>query len=165
MSRLSWNPAALAPSAMLPPFREPASPAVLWNGVTYLRDVSAETDRLIQSLNRLRTPMINETRTVIRRSEELGNAAADVQALQASQRELETIIQRFKQLSGALVPLGEQSIVLGAIRSDLTQAEQVSVPVPGWAPLPAQVWQGTNRGRSTTFSMPVKASSKVIVRS
>src|SRR5207302_7907737 len=45
-------------------------------------------------------------------------------ALQASQRELETIIQRFKQLSGALVPLGEQSIVLGAIRSDLTQAEQ-----------------------------------------
>ncbi|HEX4683515.1 MAG TPA: hypothetical protein VH277_12435, partial [Gemmatimonadaceae bacterium] len=42
MYRLSWNPTALAPSAMLSPFREPASLAVLWNGTTFLRDIGIE---------------------------------------------------------------------------------------------------------------------------
>src|SRR3954462_4979895 len=42
MYRLSWNPTALAPSAMLPPFRGPASLALLWNGATQLRDVGAD---------------------------------------------------------------------------------------------------------------------------
>jgi small-conductance mechanosensitive channel len=90
-----------------------------------VRDTMTETDQLIRSLNHLRTPLINQTRTLLRRSEELGGAsAADVQALQANQRELETIIQRFKQFSAVLVPLGEQAIVLGTVRSDMTQAEE-----------------------------------------
>jgi small-conductance mechanosensitive channel len=90
-----------------------------------VRDVIAETDQLIQSLNRLRTPMINEARTVWRRTEESdNNSAADMQALQARRAELEAIMQRFKQVSAILVPLGEQVIVLGTVRSHLTEVQE-----------------------------------------
>jgi small-conductance mechanosensitive channel len=90
-----------------------------------VRDVIAEADQLVQSLNRLRTPMINEARTMLRWTEESdSNSATDVQALQARRAELEAIMQRFKQLSAVLVPLGEQAIVLGTVRSHLTEAEE-----------------------------------------
>jgi small-conductance mechanosensitive channel len=83
----------------------------------------AETDQLVQSLNLLRTPMIDQVRAVVKRSEELSNNSdADVQALEANRRELEASIQRFKQLSGVLVPLGEEAIVLGTVRSNLTES-------------------------------------------
>src|SRR5215831_4097891 len=89
-----------------------------------IREMMSGTDDLVRSLDRIRTPLANDVRGMVRRSETLGTISGDedVQQLASDQREIEALAARFKQLSAVLVPLGEQNIALGSVRSNLTQA-------------------------------------------
>jgi small-conductance mechanosensitive channel len=89
-----------------------------------LRQTMSGTDSLARSLERLRTPLVDEVRGVVARSETLStiSGSEDAQQLAAGQHEIETLTARFHQLSAVLVPLGEQNIVLGTVRGNLAQA-------------------------------------------
>lgn len=89
-----------------------------------LRDVVTNTGELSRSLDRVRTPLLNDVRGVVRRSDELGAISGDedVGTLDSDQRAIENLTARFKQLSAVLVPLREQKIVLGTVSSNLSQA-------------------------------------------
>jgi len=83
----------------------------------------AETDKLMTQTERLRTPLTTEIRKAIARSEELTNDAPteSVQQLNADQHEIESLSSRFRQLSGALVPLREQQMMISSTRTNLTE--------------------------------------------
>ncbi len=89
-----------------------------------LRQTMSATDALVRSLDRVRTPLLNEVRGVVARSETLStiSASEDAQQLAADQHDIQTLAARFHQLSAVLVPLGEQNIVLGTVRANLAQA-------------------------------------------
>jgi small-conductance mechanosensitive channel len=89
-----------------------------------IRQMMSGTADLVKSLQAIRTPVLNEVRTVVRRSETLGTISGDesVDQLGSDQREIENLSARFKQLSAVLVPLGEQNIVLGTVESNLMEA-------------------------------------------
>ena len=89
---------------------------------TQIQNMIRETDNLTADIDRLRVPLLNEVRDSIRRSDELtatGGQTAD--QLAAAQRELLAMTARFKQISTAIVPLGEQAIAAGTVRSDLQE--------------------------------------------
>jgi hypothetical protein len=124
-------PATAAPPP-LAPFR-PETTGIIGLGTelftlshnrSQLRNLIDDTDELKNSLEGLRSPLVNEVRNIVRRSEALGQSAGtdDIQQLAANQRDLDSLTARFKQLSAVLVPLGEQNIMLGAVRGDLNQA-------------------------------------------
>ena len=89
-----------------------------------IRQMISGTDDLVRSLGQIRAPLGNDVRGLIRRSETLGTISGDedVQQLASDQSEIESLGARFKQLSTVLVPLAEQNIALGSVRSNLTQA-------------------------------------------
>ncbi len=89
-----------------------------------LRQTMSGTDALVRSLDRVRTPLLNEVRGVVAHSETLSTVSGseDAQQLAADQHDIETLAARFHQLSAVLVPLGEQNIVLGTVRANLAQA-------------------------------------------
>src|SRR5215469_557808 len=89
-----------------------------------IRQMMSGTDDLVRSLDQIRTPLVNEVRGLVRRSETLGTILGDedVQQLASDQREIETLGARFKQLSSVLDQLGEQNIALGIVRNNLVQA-------------------------------------------
>jgi hypothetical protein len=95
----------------------------LTRGRSQLTAAIRRTDELIQSTDRLRSPLVNELKQEISQSQSLASAAAssDVQQLAAGQREIETLSTRFKQLSTAAVPLGEQGMVVASTRGSLVQ--------------------------------------------
>jgi small-conductance mechanosensitive channel len=89
-----------------------------------VQDLVAETDALVANIDRLRTPLIDEARNSIKRSDEIANAAASQNADQiaAGQNELTGLVTHFKQLSGAVLPLGEQAIAVGVARGNLEES-------------------------------------------
>ena len=89
-----------------------------------LADLLAETDGLLDEIDRLRTPAVAEIKAAIARSESLAGDATtdDIAEATAGQKEIETLTARFKQLSTAIVPLGEQAISIRTCRADLSEA-------------------------------------------
>ncbi len=79
-----------------------------------------ETDALSKNISRLRTPLLDEVRASIRRADEINNGSAP--STQNAQRELTTLSARFKQISAAMIPLSEQAIAVGTVRSYLQES-------------------------------------------
>ncbi len=89
-----------------------------------LSDTEKETDALLGNIDRLRTPLSNETRKAIEQADAIGNAAAPQSAAAAktAQDQLTALSARFKQLSAAMLPLSEQGIAASSVRTDLEGA-------------------------------------------
>ena len=83
-----------------------------------------ETDALLGNIDRLRTPLLNETRTAIEQADAIGNAAApqSAAAAKAAQDQLTALSARFKQLSAAMLPLSEQGIAASSVRTNLQES-------------------------------------------
>ena len=89
-----------------------------------LSGVLKETDALLNEIDRLRAPVVAEIRNAVARSESLANSAStdDAAQLAAGQKEIETLTARIKQLSTAIVPLGQQGIAVRTGRAQLVEA-------------------------------------------
>jgi small-conductance mechanosensitive channel len=85
--------------------------------------VIKETGYTVNVVNQLRGPLRDALRSALSQSEQLGNqaAAADAQQLQTQRRTFQELTDRFKQLSGALVPLSQEVIVLSDSKSNLEE--------------------------------------------
>lgn len=130
----SSNPPAAAKTVAAQPFHpETAGIFTLFSELltltharSQLSDAIKRTDELLKSTDRLRTPLVNELRQDINRSEMLATAGAstDPSQLTAGQHQIEDLTTRFKQVAAAVVPLGEQNIVLGSTRGTLLQMRE-----------------------------------------
>ena len=89
-----------------------------------IEDLARETDNLSATVQRLRRPLVDEGRTSISRADEISNASASQTPAQlaAIQAELTGLTARFKQISAALIPLGEQGIEIGIARGNLEES-------------------------------------------
>lgn len=79
-----------------------------------------ESDGLAQAIDQRRTPLMSEARDLVRRGEGAISNNADTAQMAAARRELQGAVGRVKQLSTALVPLGEQMISLETSRNVLS---------------------------------------------
>lgn len=98
----------------------------LYDYTSTIRQISSaikETDYTRDVVEQLRKPLRDALRASIQQSQQLAtqNASSDPQQLQAQRRELQEINERFKQLSGALLPLSQEVIVLNNARTNLEQ--------------------------------------------
>jgi small-conductance mechanosensitive channel len=85
--------------------------------------VIKETNYTVNIVNQLRGPLRDALRGAISQSEQLANqaAGADPQQLQAQRKTFQDLTERFKQLSGALVPLSQEVIVLNDSKANLDE--------------------------------------------
>jgi small-conductance mechanosensitive channel len=84
-----------------------------------LGDLLKETDGLIQSIDKLRTPLANDARQSVARSDAIVSDSQDPAQLATAQQELTALASHFKQVSSAIVPLGEQLIMVQDARGGL----------------------------------------------
>ncbi len=79
-----------------------------------LSKISEETTYTRDTADRLRAPLRDALRATIQESQTLANQppATDPQQLQAERQNFRELTERFKQLSGALLPLSQEIIVL-----------------------------------------------------
>lgn len=127
------QPAASGGNAPVEPFRPESAGIVslatevftVNSGRSGLSNLLKETDNLLNEIYRLRTPVVTEIKSAVARSESLANDAAseDPKQLEAGQKEIEALTARIKQLSTAIVPLGEQAIAVQTCRGELAEAE------------------------------------------
>ena len=89
-----------------------------------VQELIQETDALARNIDRLRMPLVEEVRAFIKRCDEIANAAASQRPdqLAAGQNELTGLVDRFKQISAAILPLGEQAISIGIVRGNLEES-------------------------------------------
>ena len=89
-----------------------------------LEDTIRETGALTAGIDRLRVPLSDQTGDLITRGDQLANqsAAQNPTQLAAAQKELSDLAARFKQLSTAIVPLGEEGIAAATTRSYLEES-------------------------------------------
>jgi hypothetical protein len=82
-----------------------------------------ETDDTMNVANQLRTPLRNAMRSTIQESQRLANqpAVTDPQQIQAERQEFQDLTERFKQLSDALLPLSQETIVLNDAKTNLAE--------------------------------------------
>lgn len=87
-------------------------------------DLRSETDALEAEIDRLRAPLREQIRDSVRRADQItGDApSTDANAAASSQHELAGISARFKQISTAMIPLSEQGIAAGTVRSYLQES-------------------------------------------
>ncbi len=88
-----------------------------------LRSLLGDTDSLLSSIDQLKVPLVNEARTSIQHSDDIAaqTAPLDAQQLTDAQHQLSALTARFKQLSTAIVPLGDEGIAVGTARGNLSQ--------------------------------------------
>jgi len=84
-----------------------------------LGDLLKETDTLIQSIDKLRTPLANDARQSVARSDAIVSNSQDPAQLATAQQQLTGLASHFKQVSSAIVPLGEQLIMVQDTRGGL----------------------------------------------
>ena len=79
-----------------------------------LDGISEETDYTRDTADQLRTPLRDALRATIQQSQTLANQprVTDPQQLQAERQNFRDLTERIKQLSGALLPLSQEIIVL-----------------------------------------------------
>jgi small-conductance mechanosensitive channel len=89
-----------------------------------IQDLAQETDTLSANIERLRRPLVDEGRASINRADEIASSAMSQAPDQfaATQAELSRLTARFKQISGAVIPLGEQGIEIGIARGNLGES-------------------------------------------
>jgi small-conductance mechanosensitive channel len=81
--------------------------------------VLTNTEALTQSIDNRRAPLTLEIREIVRRAESAPPSQAEVAQSTETRRNLESAVTRVKQLSTALVPLGEQGVAVDVARSTL----------------------------------------------
>ena len=88
-----------------------------------LDSLKKETDRLVTEIGQLRVPVRTALRNAVSQSDSLANAAdaATPEDWNARRKQIEVLAARFKQLSAASTPLGQQSIVLQPVRAGLDE--------------------------------------------
>jgi len=86
-----------------------------------LKDLAQDAARLRERNDKLRLPIRTELLDAIHRGDALAAAGEvdDPQTLAAQRKELDALAARFKLVSAAAVPLGEQNILLDASRTNL----------------------------------------------
>jgi len=84
------------------------------SAVRQIGDVIKATDYTRDLADHLRTPLRDGLRATIQQSQQLANQppATDPQQLLAEQRDFQELTERFKQLTGVLLPLSQEIIVL-----------------------------------------------------
>lgn len=89
--------------------------------LSVLRDGVNATNSLSQEARNLRNPLLAQLNTLAARGDDLvkQTAAAAPAESREQNRELDDLTASFKQVSNAIVPLGKQSILLGAYRANL----------------------------------------------
>ena len=94
------------------------------NGRQRIQDLARETDTLSANIDRLRKPLVDEARASSNRGDEIASAAEmeTPDQLAKGQAELNGLTTRFKQISAALIPLGEQGIEIGIVRGNLGES-------------------------------------------
>ena len=136
-------PEVRAPApASPPPAVSPATPRRTGQGVIGLaeelfaigrkareiRESLSQTAELRAASERLRAPLGSELRTTLQQGEELA-AAPDVsnsRVLADRKQRLDQLTAEFKKVSGALLPLGKEAVLLDAVRANLTQWDAAS---------------------------------------
>ncbi|MGA7930815.1 MAG: hypothetical protein WCA20_33080, partial [Candidatus Sulfotelmatobacter sp.] len=85
--------------------------------------VTNETNYAREVADHLRTPLRNALRATIQQSQNLANQppATDPQQLQTERQDFHDLTERFKQLSGALLPLNEEIIVLDDSKTNFAE--------------------------------------------
>src|SRR3984893_5443402 len=132
-------PEVLGPSASpQKPVTQPAKPSLANSGglisdaislYSYLSTVHQidgiikETDYTRDIADHLRTPLRDALRATIQRSQKLAGQppSTDLQELQAEKQEFQKLTERFKQFSGAVLPLSQEIIVLNDSKTNLAE--------------------------------------------
>jgi small-conductance mechanosensitive channel len=98
----------------------------LYDYTSAIRQISSavkETNYTRDVVEEVRKPLRDALRATIQQSQQMAtlNSSIDPQQLQQQRQELQEINDRFKQLSGALLPLSQEVIVLNNARTNLDQ--------------------------------------------
>jgi hypothetical protein len=93
------------------------------SAVRQIEGVANETAYTRDLVDRLRTPIRDALRATIQESQKLANqtASIDPQQLQTQRQEFEELTERFKQLSGMLLPLSQEIIVLNDSKTNFDE--------------------------------------------
>jgi small-conductance mechanosensitive channel len=93
------------------------------SAVRQIEGVANETAYTRDLVDRLRTPLHDALRATIQQSQKLANqtASTDPQKLQTQRQEFEELTERFKQLSGVLIPLSQEIIVLNDSKTNFDE--------------------------------------------
>ncbi|MFZ3190520.1 MAG: mechanosensitive ion channel protein MscS [Candidatus Sulfotelmatobacter sp.] len=85
--------------------------------------INEETDYTRDTVDHLRSPLRDALRATIQESQALANQppATDPQQLQAERENFRELTERFKQLSGALLPLSQEIIVLNDSKTNFDE--------------------------------------------
>lgn len=88
-----------------------------------LDHLARKTDALRQAGEKLREPLRNALREVIRRGDAVAQTpeSSDLAALSAQRKELDALLARFNELSASSAPLSEQSAQIGASRGRMLE--------------------------------------------
>jgi small-conductance mechanosensitive channel len=94
------------------------------NNRAHLSDLLKTTQTLADGIDKLKSPLINQWTESTQRSDQLANqpTSDDPKQLAAAQHELDSLVGQFKQLSTAIVPLGEEGIALGTAQNYLQES-------------------------------------------
>jgi small-conductance mechanosensitive channel len=91
--------------------------------VHQIDEIIKETDYTRDIADHLRTPLRDALRATIQRSQKLAGQppSTDLQELQAEKQEFQKLTERFKQFSGAVLPLSQEIIVLNDSKTNLEE--------------------------------------------
>ncbi len=88
-----------------------------------IRESLAQTAQLRGGSEKLRAPLGAQLRTTLQQGEQLAAApeTTDPRVLADRKEQLDRITTGFKRISGALLPLGKEGVLLDAVRANLSQ--------------------------------------------
>ncbi len=120
--------APISAVAVAPPRTQPSGILALISDLRMLSSTATALDERIQATEALakasrdlRAPLGARVRQMAKRGDELSRAQTDNPAVLAQQKnELDALTAQFKSISGAVLPLSKQSIVLDLYRRNLT---------------------------------------------
>jgi small-conductance mechanosensitive channel len=86
-----------------------------------LTNAEQMTDQLAQSLNSMRTPLLNEIKQLAAQGDQIAAQpdSTDPAVLAQQKQQLDAMTARFKQASASIIPLGKQSILLDIYKRNL----------------------------------------------
>ena len=86
-------------------------------------DLLDETTKLQQLAREVRAPLVTMLRNIIREGRDLANqpASSDPAQMERARQSLDSLTERFKQVSDASLPLTQEMIVLDQCRANLSQ--------------------------------------------
>jgi hypothetical protein len=92
-----------------------------------LKSISGETDALLGSTDKVRKPLLDRLRALSQQGTEIAQSAdnADTAALDQQKKQLDELTSQFKAISGTVIPLGKQVVLLKVYKSNLAEWNQV----------------------------------------